>query len=739
MESIRHFNGDLFADGHVLPLTVEEIDSILAATRLDWSAVDPSIFGTLFERGMDPLKRSQLGAHYTSREDIERLIEPVVMRPLRLEWEGVRQQVQKALARSRSKKAQSKASGLLFQFHQRLQDVRVLDPACGSGNFLYVTLQKLKDLEKEVSLFAEGCGLTGFLPMVGPWQLYGIEVSPYAFDLAQTTVWIGWLQWTRANGFGLVHDPILLCLDTFKCMDAVLDLSDPANPKEPEWPAVDFIVGNPPFLGGGFLRKELGDEYVERLFATYGDRLPNFSDLCCYWFEKTRAQIAAGKCQRAGLLATQAIRGGANREVLKRIKESGDVFFAISDREWFLEGANVHVSLIGFDDGDEKTRALDGNPVATINANLTATADITQARALKTNLGVCFMGPSPKAPFDISDETALAMLHAGGNVHGRPNSDVIRRVQSGVDLTRGDRGVWTIDFGLMNQDDATKYEAPFEYVVREIKPTRAGRKSQTNKNWWQYERPRVQLRQLLKALNRFIATPEVAKHRVFAWRGPECLCNQQTLIFACDDDYFFGVVHSRIHEVWALAAGTQLREKESGFRYTPTTCFETFPFPCPTDQQKEAIAAAARELDQLRNNWLNPAEWVREEVLEFRGSKSGPWGRYVQEPDAQGVGLVRYPRLVPRAESCARDLARRTLTNLYNSRPAWLDQAHRKLDQAVFAAYGWKPEMVDEQILGSLLALNLERAARQGPGGALPPATPDNQREESPKGHDEGV
>ncbi len=169
----------------------------------------------------------------------------------------------------------------------------MLDPACGSGNFLYVALQKLKDLEKEVAVYADACGLGSFLPGVGPWQLYGIETNSYAFDLAQTTIWIGWLQWVRANGYGVVNDPILRPLTGFKCMDAVLDLSDPANPREPEWPAVDFIVSNPPFLGTKKLRSELGDEYVETLFSVYSDRIPPFSDLCCYWFEKVRTDSAS--------------------------------------------------------------------------------------------------------------------------------------------------------------------------------------------------------------------------------------------------------------------------------------------------------------------------------------------------------------------------------------------------------------------------------------------------------------
>jgi type II restriction/modification system DNA methylase subunit YeeA len=226
-----------------------------------------------------------------------------------------------------------------------LSEVKVLDPACGSGNFLYVTLQKLKDLEKQVLVYAGDRHLGNFLPQVNPTQFYGIEVNPYAFDLAQTTLWIGYLQWIHQNGYGTPAEPILRPMTSFLNTDAVLNLTEPDSPREPDWPAVDFIVGNPPFLGGKRLRAELGDGYVNRLFMVYKGGVPAEADLVAYWFEKARREIERGECKRAGFLATQGIRGGANREVLKRIKESGDIFFAESDRPWVLDGANVHVSI----------------------------------------------------------------------------------------------------------------------------------------------------------------------------------------------------------------------------------------------------------------------------------------------------------------------------------------------------------------------------------------------------------
>jgi type II restriction/modification system DNA methylase subunit YeeA len=712
-EEIRHFNGNLFTDAAVLELTEEEIEAVRLAAELDWSGVDPSVFGTLFERGLDPDKRSQLGAHYTSREDIETLVEPVVMQPLRREWEAARAEVEEILAAGK-RSARQDADRRLHGFLERLAKVRVLDPACGSGNFLYVTLQKLKDLEKEVITFALRQGFSGFLPDVHPSQLYGIEVNSYAYDLAQMTVWIGYLQWMHANGFSPNEAPILRPLEAnFRNMDAILDLSDPEHPREPEWPEVDFIVGNPPFLGTKKLRTELGDAYVNRLFALYRERIPNFSDLCCYWFEKARALIVADRCRRAGLIATQGIRGGLNREVLKRIQRDGAMFFGISDREWILDGANVHVSMVGFDDGTESIRSLDGSQVLVINSNLTSSTDVTTAKKLGGNAAVGFIADVKAGSFDLSDSDALAML-AEPNPTGKPTSDVLVPWVNGLDVLRRPRRNWIIDFGTdMPFDAAALYEIPFARIERDVYPARASvKRARYRDYWWLHAEPCAEMRRRTAPLSRFLVTPTVSKYRVFAWMQAPTLADHQLVVFARSDDYFQGILHSHVNEAWARAQGTQVRERESGFRYTPTSCFETFPFPGTTPEQETLIAAAAMELDRLRNNWLNPPEWTQEEVLEFPGSVDGPWARYVHEPDSRGIGTVRYPRLVPRHQTAAAMLRKRTLTNLYNERPTWLRNAHRKLDEAVFAAYGWPADLADEEILARLLALNLERAGR---------------------------
>jgi len=302
------------------------------------------------------------------------------------------------------------------------------------------------------------------------------------------------------------------------------------------------------------------------------------------------------------------------------------------------------------------------------------------------------------------------------NPHGRPNSDVVVPWINGRDVTRRPRGMWIIDFGVdMGEEDAARYEKPFAHVERELRPEREKNKRQAyRERWWIHVEARPAMRESLGRLDRFLATTTVSKHRLFAWSASPILPDHQLIVFAECDDYFLGLAHSRVHEVWARAQGTQLREVESAFRYTPSTCFETFPLPDGVSEQ-EAIAAAARELDDLRSAWLNPPEWTKTEVLEFPGSVDGRWPRYVVKPNARGIGTVRWPRTAAKAPDCAASLGKRTLTNLYNQRPAWLALAHKKLDEAVLAAYGSEPGIADEELLAKLLALNLERAG----GGAV--------------------
>ena len=662
---IAYFNGDLFNTVDTVELSGNALLLIGEASKKNWQNIEPSIFGTLFERALDASKRSQLGAHYTSADDIMLVVEPVVMDPLRREWEAVRQEVANLLVEDNADAGRVR----LAAFQQRLFEVTVLDPACGSGNFLYLALRCLLDLEKQVIDFAAEHDWDNLTPTVKPDQMLGLEINHYAVQLARTALWIGYLQWHYSNGFPYQQNPILTPLVTIQQTDAILNLSDPENPLEPEWPAAEFIIGNPPFLGRGGLRSALGDDYAVAAYTLYGDRIPNSSDLCCYWLEKARKMIERGTASRVGLLATQGIRGKDNRTVLQRIKHTGEIFMAYPDRDWVLDGAAVHISIVCFDDGSESEIVFDGSIIeGKINSNLTVGADSGAAKRLEENTGIAFEGPSPKAPFDITPDLALQMLSQPLNVNGRPNSDVVRPVLNARDITQRPRGAYTIDFGIMGIEEACQYEMPFEHVRKHVYPKRLEKSQAPHRNrWWRYARPRPNMREAIKGLQRYVVKPRISKHTIFVWADTDTLCNDSNDVFARDDDYFFGVVHSFAHRIWALEMGTQLETRP---RYTPTTCFETFPFPEPSEDQREAIAEAALELNKLREGWLNP-------------------------PD------------MPETE-----LKKRTLTNLYNTRPTWLQLAHEKLDAAVADAYGWQVDLADGEILERLLMLNLARAGQ---------------------------
>jgi hypothetical protein len=359
--------------------------------------------------------------------------------------------------------------------------------------------------------------------------------------------------------------------------------------------------------------------------------------------------------------------------VLQRIKESGDIFLAWSDRAWVLDGADVRVSIVAFDGGHERLRALDGADVQTIHADLTAAADLTIARRLRENLGIAFMGDTKGGAFDISSEIAAGMLAAPLNPNERPNSDVVRPWVNGLDIVRRPRGMFIIDFGVMALEEAALYEAPFEYVRKNVLPIRlTNRRAAYRDRWWLHVEPRLAMRAAIAPLSRFIATPTVSRHRLFVCLDRATLPDHQLIVAAREDDYFLGALQSRTNELWTLRMCSWLGVGDDP-RYTPTSTFETFPFPWPPGQEPAddsrvaAIAEAARDLNEKRERWLNP------------------------------------PGLAPD------ELKKRTLTNLYNQRPTWLDLAHKRLDAAVFDAYGWPHDLPDPEILERLLALNLSR------------------------------
>ncbi len=770
-ELIRWFNGGLFDRAETLPLTVQDLKLIGdTAADNDWSEIDPAIFGTLFEQALTATReRPALGAHYTDREKILKIVEPVIIRPLTAEreaalavvkthaeamkaaeaeraaltgaaaelfrsdpkaakaGEGKRQKALTAIARRRDA-AYGAAQDALNAFLDRLAAFRVLDPACGSGNFLYVALQALKDIELRAIVEAERMGIAAPAPRVGLDAVKGIEIEPYAAELARVTLWIGDLQWMKRNGYTNYREPILSTLDQIECRDALMtkvgeggaSLAPSTASRSPsparagedqwieaQWPEADAIIGNPPFLGTKKLIGSLGETYVQALRKIYKGRVSEFSDFVCYWFKKASEAILRGKATRSGLVGTNSIRGGKNRLVLDAILGHTKIFEAWSDEAWVLNGAAVRVSLICFGMASNDENRLDGAGVSAIRADLTSpesgsAADLTKARKLKESAGSAFVCTVKAGKFDTGPEQARTWLTAPSNPNGRPNSDVVKPYINTLDVIRRPRDQWVVDFfGIPTVEAAALYAAPFAHVVVHVKPMREKvRRDAYRINWWRFAEPIPGLRVAIAGKQRFIVTPSLAKHRLFAWMDGRVMPDHQLIAIARDDDTSFGILHSRFHELWSLRLGTSLEDRP---RYTPSTTFETFPFPegltpniPATDYQSDpraiAIAAAARRLNDLREAWLNPPDLT------------------VRVPEV----VPGYPdRILPKDEAAAVVLKKRTLTNLYNERPAWLAMAHAALDDAVADAYGWPRDLSDEEVLERLFALNQSRAAAE--------------------------
>lgn len=494
-ENVAWFNGGLFDDDVALPLTGAEIHAVLRVARLEWAEVDPSILGTLFERGLDPNKRAQLGAHYTDSDKVMAIVEPVIRDPWLAEWERTKAEIavcleKRSATKSRAVKTRQRgqADRLLGEFLERLRKFAVLDPACGSGNFLYLSLQTLKDVEHQVQIEAEAMGFQREFPMIGPANVKGIEVNPYAAELARVSVWIGELQWLRDHGFRGSSTPILKPLNTIECRDAILT----SEGEEPDWPQADVVIGNPPFLGYSPMREVLGDQYTDDLRGIYRSAVPAFADLVCYWFHKAGKLVAQGRIARAGLVATNSIRGGRNRVVLDQIVEQNAIFNAWSDEPWVVDGAAVRVSLICFASKKAGLSAcLDGSDVSRINADLSASvADLTTAKKLLRNRHTAFLGGFKKGKFEISGDLAREWLCLPTNPNGRPNADVLKPWINGRDVTQRLAGKWVVDFGHeMSEMDAALYEAPFSHILEHVKPERdRNRRADLRQNWWRHDR-----------------------------------------------------------------------------------------------------------------------------------------------------------------------------------------------------------------------------------------------------------
>lgn len=754
-DRIEFFNGGLFDAAPPIALTSSELPLLREAAEKGWAGVEPSIFGTLFERILDPGKRAQIGAHYTSKEDILLVVDPVIMTPLRREWEDLRGKLAPDIEKHDAEPNRKKRDVLsapvrmaLETFRQRLGTVKVLDPACGSGNFLYVALQRLLDLEDEVVRFAalHGIGMDP-VPRVRPTQMHGMEINPYAAELAQVVIWIGYLQWTRDRHIDDLRRPILDKLQCIENRDAILDLSDAKNPAPAKWPQADYIIGNPPFLGFAMFRESgLSEDYVSSLHRAYD--LPRKVDLCGYWFNQACDAIRLHSCTRVGLLATQSLRSVSNRETLRRVKQVGDVFMAWANRPWVLDGANVRVAMVGFDNGMQQVRTLNGSTVSSINTDLSTGLAIAEAQRLSENTDLSFEGDQKGGNFDVTWEQARSLLVAP-NSNGTSNVSVVVPTLNASDVTSRDPGGWIIDFGVdASISEAAGFEAPFKVVETEVKPERLkNRQSNLRARWWIHKCPRPEMRAAIGELPRVLVTPRVSKHRLFAWVGRAVLPDSRLFVFALSGDLFFGGLQSSIHELWSLRLGARHgdggeNDSEGGRpTYNGTTCFETFPLFWPPGKEDvnhtayKRISEAAKDLNDQRERWLNPPEWI--ELIESRIDEADKF----EDVPADARPLIRRSAIMAAAAKDPR-LKKRTLTNLYNERPTWLKLAHEKLDRAVLAAYaavdpeGLWPENwaevwtdtgagqplptnhplaarraeVDQKVLENLLRLNQQRA-----------------------------
>jgi hypothetical protein len=755
---LLRFNGGLFAAPSGLPLTKAHLQLLLEASRCNWADVEPAIFGTLLERALDPVERHQLGAHFTPRAYVERLVKPTIEEPMRDDWNAVRAEALTILKEGKDEKsrekAQAKAIGVVRDFHHRLCHTRVLDPACGSGNFLYVTLDLFKRLEAEVlALLKELGDTTDFLNVEGlsvtPQQFLGIEVKPWAKEIAELVLWIGYLQWHyRTHGKTPPREPVLHDYKNIECRDAILawdgepelvcdpgtakpithwdgrtykespvtgeDVPDESarlplyryvNPRKAEWPEAEFVVGNPPFIGGWRMRAALGDGYVEALWGQYPD-IPEKADYVMFWWTKAASLVRSGALRRAGLISTNSITQMFQRRVLEQQLENGaSIAFAVPDHPWVdsADGAAVRIAMTVVASGSSRGHLLTlrseqtgpdgsavvdfGESIGSIHADLSIGADVASACGLRANEGITSPGVQLYGDGFIIDVATAAGW--GTEADRARSAGVLRPYINGRDLMQRPRNVEVIDFfGLDTPKARANHPTLFQHVLDRVKPERdQNRRDSIRRLWWRFGWERPVLRAQVAGLARFIVTPETAKHRVFVFLGAPVAPDNMLTVISLDDAHFLGVLSSYAHVLWALRAGGRL-----GFgndpRYTKARCFDPFPFPACPDDAKARIRALGESLDAHRK---------RQQALH---------------PDLTITGMYNVLTKLRSGEA----LTAKEKVIHEQGLVSVLKQIHDDLDAAVFDAYGWQHDLTEEQILERLVALNRERAEEEKAG-----------------------
>ncbi|MBL7951884.1 MAG: hypothetical protein JNM62_09200 [Flavobacteriales bacterium] len=783
-KKLPRFNGGLFAESSPVPakagntgdlakrgassaplaidLNKDQIQLLLEASKANWKDVEPAIFGTLLERALDPRERHKLGAHYTPRAYVERLVNPTVIEPLRTQWKGV----QVAALQLAEDDQPKKAIAAVEQFLYELGNIRVLDPACGSGNFLYVTLELLKRLEGEVLNTLTELGQPYKLEYnthtISPANFFGIELNPRAAAIAEQVLWIGFLQW-QLRTQGHLHnlpEPIIKDLHNIENRDAVLDydskheqrdadgnvvtrwdghttkkhaitgedVPDPEarvpvytypKPRPAKWPQADYIVGNPPFIGTSRMRDALGDGYTEALRSVY-DNVPDSSDFVMCWWDKAAELTRTGKTKRFGFITTNSLRQTFNRKVLQHhmdAKKPISLAFAIPDHPWVdsADGAAVRVAMtIGVPgsqqgllqkvlwesdaDTDEASEVTLNLERGTIHADLTAGADVASVGPLESNGELSSMGVKLHGLGFVLSPSEANELGYGNN----PSiGKVIKPYLGGRDLAAQSRERYVIDlFGLDETKLRSEFPRIYQWVYDRVKPERDQNNRDSYKlNWWVFGEPRKTFRPAIAGLQRVIVTPRTAKHRFFVSLDPTTVCESEIVLVACEDQFVLGVLSSSIHVQWSLATGGRLGVGNDP-RYNNSRCFETFPFPNCTPVQQEKIRALGEQLDAHRK---------RQQALHPELTMTGMYNvlehvRMLSGELNDGVDYVPEPLSVKEQRVYEQGLV------------GILKQLHDELDAAVADAYGWPTTLTTDEILTRLVALNAERAAEEAKG-----------------------
>lgn len=743
---LLRFNGHFFANAEALPLNSAEIAILRRAAEADWSAVEPSIFGTLLVRALTPEERHRLGAEYTPRAFIERLVRPTVEEPVRERWAAVQAEVLQLMDTKAARTARNankdsadarKARKSVQGFHAWLRGLQILDPACGSGNFLYVTMHTLKRVEVEVfRLLRELSGgqLDARLSEIDPSQFHGIEVKAWAREIAELTLWIGFHQfWRQQHGDVQPDEPLLRDTGTLEQRDAVLawdsirhvpskDRPDPTprivhpvtgqlvpDPKaklkyyeyvgarQAEWPEADFIVGNPPFMGQFRQREALGDGYVDALRAAYAN-VSDAADLVVYWVSKATAAVSSGRTLRAGLITTQSITQKQNRRVVDDAAATGvRPLWAIADHYWNDGGDDARVrvamTVYGFEPASATLVMVDSEANVTgvqtlkrLNADLSAHADVPRAAAvvLLANSRLCSNGFKPHGSgFLVGEDEAKALIRKDVR-----NREILRPYRNGMDLATRPRNVWIIDFGFVDEAIARTFPVLFDIVRDRVKPEReANARSVYRTYWWRFGEARREFRLSVRGLTRYIATVKTAKHRYFTFLSGDIAPDDKLACVASDDAFNHGVLSSSIHLRWALAAGSTL-----GIDGTPSydkgACFDAFPFPDPTPALRTRITTLAESLDAHRKSAID-----RDVSVTMTGMYN------VIAKLRSGEALTPKERAIHEIAACG-----------------VLRDMHDELDKLVADAYGWPWPMTDGEILDRLVALHDVRVAEEAQG-----------------------